>query len=54
MRKQVLLSGQEQGGWRPVEGIAVGTRVVALGRDLVTDGSKVKNTATPAATGQGN
>lgn len=54
IRKQVLLSGQEQGGWRPVEGIAVGTRVVALGRDLVTDGSKIKITSAPIASSQGN
>jgi membrane fusion protein, multidrug efflux system len=54
MRKQILLSGQEQDGWRPVEGIAVGTRVVALGRDLVTDGSKVQVASTPVASSQGN
>ena len=54
MRKQILLSGQEQGGWRPVEGIAVGTRVVALGRDLVTDGSKVQVASAPAVSNQGN
>jgi len=42
IRKQVLLSGQEQGGWRPVDGVAVGTRVVAQGRDLVKDGSRVR------------
>lgn len=54
MRKQILLSGQEQGGWRPVEGIAVGTRVVAVGRDLVRDGSKVQVVPAPAVASQGN
>jgi membrane fusion protein (multidrug efflux system) len=54
MRKQILLSGQEQGGWRPVEGIAAGTRVVAMGRELVTDGTKVQVATAPAASSQGN
>ena len=45
-RQKVLLLGQEQGGWRPIEGLAPGTRVVAQGRELVVDGTRVQ--ATPA------
>lgn len=48
-RQRILLAGQEQGGWRPVEGLAVGTQVVALGRDLVSDGTRVQVAAAPAA-----
>ncbi len=48
-RQRILLSGQEQGGWRPVEGLAAGTQVVALGRDLVTDGTRVQAIPSPAA-----
>jgi len=47
-RQRILLSGQEQEGWRPVEGITVGAKVVAQGRDLVTDGSRVQTTETNA------
>ncbi len=49
-RQRVLLTGQEQGGWRPVEGIALGAQVVDLGRELVTDGSRIQVTA-PTAKG---
>jgi len=45
-RQRILLSGQEQNGWRPVEGIAPGTQVVALGRDLVMDGTRVQTNDT--------
>jgi membrane fusion protein, multidrug efflux system len=48
-RQRILLSGQEQGGWRPVDGIATGTKVVNLGRNLVMDGSRVQVTAAAAA-----
>ncbi len=48
-RQRILLSGQEQGGWRPVEGLSAGAQVVALGRDLVTDGTRVQ-----AASSKGN
>jgi len=41
-RQRIQLSGQEQGGWRPVEGLAAGTQVVAQGRELVVDGSRVQ------------
>lgn len=41
-RQKILLLGQEQGGWRPVEGLAPGTRVVAEGRELVVDGTRVQ------------
>lgn len=49
-RQRVLLSGQEQNGWRPVEGLAAGTRVVDLGRELVADGTRIQVSA-PAAKG---
>jgi RND family efflux transporter MFP subunit len=49
-RQRVLLSGQEQGGWHPVEGLPAGTRVVAQGRDLVADGTRVLVTQ-PSAKG---
>lgn len=48
-RRRRVLVGQEQGGWRPVDGLAVGTKVVAQGRDLVTDGTRLQ-----AADGKGN
>jgi len=41
-RRRVLLLGQEQGGWRAVEGLAPGTQVVAQGRELVVDGTRVQ------------
>jgi RND family efflux transporter MFP subunit len=46
-RQHIQVSGQEQGGWRPVEGIAAGTQVVAQGRELVVDGSRVQISQTP-------
>lgn len=53
-RRKVLLSGQEQDGWRPIEGIPAGTKVVDGGRNLVTDGSKVQVSATTTASTTGN
>jgi membrane fusion protein, multidrug efflux system len=41
-RQRILLLGQDQGGWRPVEGLAAGTKVVAVGRELITDGTHVQ------------
>nr|WP_320132090.1 efflux RND transporter periplasmic adaptor subunit [uncultured Holophaga sp.] len=40
-RRRILLSGQEQSGWRPVDGLKPGEQVVDLGRELVTDGTPV-------------
>lgn len=48
-RRKRILVGQEQGGWRPVDGLPVGTQVVALGRDQVVDGSRLNITSTPSA-----
>jgi RND family efflux transporter MFP subunit len=45
-RRRRVLVGLEQDGWRPVDGLPVGTPVVAQGKDLVTDGTRVL--ATPA------
>ena len=47
-RQRILLSGQEQGGWRPVEGLSEGTQVVAQGQDLVMDGSRVQVIESPS------
>jgi len=51
-RKRVLV-GLDQGGWRPIDGLATGTQVVAQGRDLVTDGTRLQ-VGQPAASGKGN
>lgn len=63
-KKRSVIVGPEQDGFRPVDGIPVGTKVVATGQGLVRDGSKLKivvgeanaapNTATkPASTPEG-
>jgi len=41
-RSQKVTVGQDQGGWRPLEGLPVGTRIIAQGRDLVADGSRLR------------
>ncbi len=41
-RRRRVLVGQDQGGWRPVDGLPAGTQVVAQGRDLVTDGTRLQ------------
>jgi RND family efflux transporter MFP subunit len=41
-RRKKIAIGVDQAGWRPVEGLAVGTRVVAQGRDLVMDGARIQ------------
>lgn len=41
-KRRSVVVGPEQGGFRPVEGIPAGARVVAMGQDLVKDGSKLK------------
>lgn len=40
-RKRVLV-GSDQGGWRSVDGLPVGAKVVAQGRDLVADGTRLQ------------
>jgi len=45
-RKKVAI-GLDQEGWRSVDGLAVGTRVVAQGRDQVVEGSRVQEPALP-------
>lgn len=42
-RRRRILVGPEQGGWRPVEGIAPGAQVVAEGRNLVVDGTLLQS-----------
>ncbi len=34
--------GPDQGGWRTVDGLPVGSKVVAQGRDLVADGTRLQ------------
>ncbi len=41
-KKRSVTVGPEQDGFRPVEGIPVGTQVVATGQDLVSEGSKLR------------
>jgi len=41
-RRKKITVGPEQEGWRPVEGLTLGTKVVAQGRDQVVDGSRVQ------------
>ena len=41
-KKRSVIVGPEQDGFRPVDGIPVGTKVVATGQGLVRDGSKLK------------
>jgi len=41
-KKRSVIVGPEQDGFRPIDGIPVGTKVVATGQDLVRDGSKLK------------
>ncbi len=40
-RRKVVLAG-EQDGWRPVQGLEAGMKIVAMGRDVVADGSRLK------------
>lgn len=47
-RKRVSL-GQEQDGWRSVEGLAVGAQVIAQGRDQVAEGSRLRVVEAPAS-----
>lgn len=47
-KKRSVTVGPEQDGYRPVDGIPVGAQVVAVGQDLVRDGSKLKIVAGPA------
>ena len=49
-KKRSVIVGPEQDGFRPVDGIPVGTKVVATGQDLVRDGSKLKIVANGADT----
>ena len=42
-RRRRVLVGQDQGGWRPVDGLPAGTQVVAQGRDQVVDGTRLQS-----------
>ncbi|MBL0312685.1 MAG: efflux RND transporter periplasmic adaptor subunit [Holophagaceae bacterium] len=41
-KKRSVLVGAEQDGYRPLDGISVGTKVVATGQDLVREGSRLQ------------
>ena len=45
-RKKIAV-GTDQDGWRSVEGLAVGTRIVAQGREQVVEGSRVQESTNP-------
>ena len=45
-RKKVTI-GRDQDGWRSVDGLPIGTRVVAQGRDQTVDGARVQEIAQP-------
>ena len=47
-RRKKVAVGADQDGWRPVDNLALGTRVVAQGRDQVVDGSRVQAAALPS------
>jgi len=50
-RKRRVPVGNEQDGWRPIEGLPVGAEVVSQGRDHVQDGSRLKIASAPAGKG---
>jgi len=50
-RKRVLV-GQDQGGWRSVDGLPVGALVVSMGKDQVLDGTRLQ-VVQPAAPAKG-
>ncbi len=41
-KKKSVFVGPEQDGYRPLDGVPAGTKVVATGQDLVRDGSKLQ------------
>lgn len=52
-RRRKITVGNDQNGWRPVEGLAAMAQVVAQGRDQVTDGAKLKVVPAAAVTEKG-
>lgn len=50
-RRRRVLVGADQAGWRSVDGLPAGTQVVAQGRDLVTDGTRLQVTGALAVKG---
>ena len=42
-RRQRILVGQDQDGWRSVDGLPLGAQVVAEGRNLVADGTRLQS-----------
>ncbi len=41
-KKRSVFVGPEQDGFRPIDGVPVGAKVVATGQDLVRDGSRIR------------
>jgi hypothetical protein len=41
-RRRKVVLGPEQDGFRPVSGLGVGAQVIDSGKDLVTDGTKLR------------
>jgi len=46
-RRRRILVGQDQEGWRQVDGLPVGAQVVAQGQHLVTDGTPLQMAGAP-------
>ena len=51
-RRLKVAVGPDQGGWRPLDGLPVGSQIIAQGRDLVSDGSRLRIIG-PAAGSEG-
>jgi multidrug efflux pump subunit AcrA (membrane-fusion protein) len=50
-RRRKVVLGPEQAGFRPVEGLAVGAQVVDNGKDLLSDGTKLRVMPVTSTTG---
>ena len=51
-RRRKVVVGAEQGGSRPVDGLAPGALVVDHGKDLITDGTRLQTIPAPTAGGK--
>ena len=47
-RRKKINVGTDQNGWRPVDGLTIGAKVVAQGRDQVVDGARVQESTAPS------
>ena len=51
-RRRKVVLGPEQAGYRPVSGLAIGMQVIDSGKDLVSEGSRLRVIGDPAAGGK--